>query len=121
MEQDDEKYYVFKREDFLQMLGSMGLPPWTDGVITVEGKHLDCAVLVSQMLEETEKTRVKDAVVIRRQDLFASPALAAYASCIAIVVRITTDLELKKRLLKVADYFHEQSLLAGEEGWHLPD
>jgi hypothetical protein len=60
---------------------------------------------------------LKDAVVIRRQDYFASPALATYSSCIAMVAMATK----KPDLMKIADYFQRQSELAADEGWKFPD
>jgi hypothetical protein len=64
---------------------------------------------------------VEDAVIMRRQDFFASPCLATYASMIALVAKNVSDAEQAKTLLGVADYFQEQSELAAEEGWKLPD
>jgi hypothetical protein len=62
-----------------------------------------------------------DAVVIRRQDLFAGPALHSYASSISIASKLNADPDLTKGLQGVADYFHDQAVLADEEGWKLPD
>lgn len=92
----DEKYLVFKTEDF-QRLASSGLVP-----------------------EEIVAYRVPDAIVIRRQDYFASPALAGYAASIAIAAKLAPE-EDRKRLLGIADYFESQAQLAADEGWKLPD
>jgi hypothetical protein len=79
-----------------------------------------------------------DAVVIRRQDLFAGPALHSYAAAISIAVKLSRDNGIAKQgnrtvdevlddaasirhMQGVADYFHEQALLADEEGWKTPD
>jgi hypothetical protein len=90
----DDKYIVFHRDEFLEHLGN------ASGF-----QHLV----------------VKDAVVIRRQDKIASPALATYASMIAIAASLTTDEEARKGLLKVADYFEDQARAAADEGHKLPD
>jgi len=90
----DAKYIVFKREDFESMVwGNSNYTPW----------------------------EIKDAVVIRRQDLFASPCLATYAACIALVASREQDPKTKTELLDIADYFERQAQLAAEEGFKLPD
>lgn len=90
----DAKYIVFKREDFESMVwGNSNYAPW----------------------------EIKDAVVIRRQDFFASPALATYAAAIAIVAGREADPKVKAQLLSISDYFERQAQLAAEEGWKLPD
>jgi len=91
------KYVVYKREDFDQHI-NRGIPPMT-----------------AQMYE------VPDAVVIRRQDIFASPALAGYAASIAIAAKLTNNEEDRKRLLQLADFFEEQARLAADEGYKIPD
>lgn len=63
---------------------------------------------------------ITDAVVIRRQDTFASPCLFAYSAMIAIVAKNHPDPEVSKELQIIADYFHDQGVLAGEEGYKLP-
>jgi hypothetical protein len=68
-----------------------------------------------------ETDELDDAVVIRRQDLFASPCLATYASMIAMVANNITDEEQAKELMAIADYFEDQAKLAAEEGYKLPD
>ena len=67
------------------------------------------------------KIEVRDAVVIRRQDYFASAALNGYASSIAIAAKLTEDDKKREELIAVADYFQRQSELAAEEGWKTPD
>lgn len=98
----DDKYIVFNRKDFLQYMQPQAM-------------NFATAEMHSRGLQAMA---LADAVVIRRQDLFASPALATYASCIAISLR--TGLE-NATLRNVADYFQRQSELAAEEGWKLPD
>lgn len=93
----DDKYITYKRKDLANYFQS-DVVPW-----------------------DMEDIEVKDAVVIRRQDLFASPALAGYAAAIAIAIRLTTDADVAKELMKVADYFQRQSELAADEGFKYPD
>lgn len=103
----DTRYIVFKRPDFYMMLGYL-----MDPDTPPKGAQ--------HAMDEVEKNYLRDAVVIRRQDLLAAPALATYASVIGLASHLTTG-EVKERLLAVADYFQRQSELAAEEGWKLPD
>lgn len=64
---------------------------------------------------------VDDGVVIRRQDLFASPALGVYAQTIGMVAKSHPDPIVRKRLQSVADYFDDQSALAADTPGKLPD
>lgn len=97
----DDKYVTFKRGDLADSLG-----------------RLNADELLRLGLGRIE---VRDAVVIRRQDLFASPALATYAACIAITAACTDNDITKKSLTDVADYFQRQAELAAAEGYKLPD
>jgi hypothetical protein len=73
-----------------------------------------------------EKHAVPDAVVIRRQDVFAGPGLHAYASVVQTAMELLmamadideADLE---NLGRVRDYFHEQAVLADEIAGKIPD
>jgi len=87
----DDKYIVFKREDWVQDNSTERLTP------------------------------VKDAIVIRRQDCFAAPALDAYANCIMATLELMKKAppsismwaeENMKRLQEIADYFHLQASAA---------
>lgn len=91
----DDKYVTFKRENQISV---------TDGYTTMFNT----------------KDELPDAVVIRRQDLFASPALATYASMIAIAARLLPDEAERRNLLDVSDYFQRMSELAADEGHKLP-
>lgn len=97
----DEKYIVFKRSDFEDLYVS----------------------LVDQVLGRLPV--VDDAVVIRRQDLFAPSALHVYANSIALAAQVMgandEDKAVIKRLSHIADYFHEQAVAAEAEAWKLPD
>lgn len=91
---DETKYATFHRDRMMLV---------TDGYVTF---RLD--------------DEITDAVVIRRQDTFASPCLFAYSSMIAIVAKNHPDHVVAKELQIIADYFHDQGVLAGEEGFKLP-
>lgn len=100
---NDNKYVVFNREQFIKTIEDNGFRRGTS--------------LVDRELKDIE---INDAVVIRRQDYFASPCLLTYASMIAMVAQHHPDQEVKTELEVIADYFHEQGILAGEEGFKLP-
>ena len=91
---DPNKYATFKRDDLISV---------TDGYVT---------------FKTTDE--LPDAVVIRRQDYFAAPALNAYANSIAIAAKLVPKLQAED-LIRIADYFHQQAELAAEEGWKTPD
>ncbi len=96
----DNKYVTFKADEF------------SDWYQTVEAKG------------DTIPMAVDDAVVIRRQDAFAGPALLTYASNIALTARLLADngQELAaKRMQGIADYFHEQAEIALDTIGKLPD
>jgi hypothetical protein len=115
------KYITFKREDFYQMMGALALPPWTAPDGTQVGSDWDCAPLATNIQEQAAAAELVDAVVIRRQDLFAGPALHAYSNNMAMAARMVAEGDEQKRLLGIADYFHDQAVLADEEAWKLPD
>jgi len=91
---DETKYVTFRRDKMLFL---------SDGYLTFR--------------VDDELT---DAVVIRRQDTFASPCLFAYSSMISIVAKNHQDPVVAKELQIIADYFHDQGVLAAEEGFKLP-
>lgn len=97
---NDEKYITFNRAAFFAMLHDVG---------------------ATRMFKRSEMLALDDAVVIRRQDLFASPCLSTYASMIALVASNINDDERAKDLLGIADYFHRQAELAAAEGYKFPD
>lgn len=117
----DDKYVVFKTQTLYELLGQVGLPPWSDGKGPAVGGDLDCAVLSEDMQRLVERERIKDAVVIRRQDKFASPCLLTYAAMIGMVGHEHPDSKVRAELLDIADYFQRQGELAGDEGFKLPD
>jgi hypothetical protein len=118
---EGEKYITFKIKDFLMMMGALALPPWKDPKTgELVGGDMDCAPMTEKILTMADSARVPDAVVIRRQDLLAAPALATYSSMIALAAK-TSDNGLQERLMKVADYFEDQAQLAADEGHKFPD
>ena len=96
----DEKYITFKRSDLLEWLSE----------VTTEGYFNDIDAMA-----------LHDAVVIRRQDKFASPCLLTYAAMIGMVGAEHPDPKVRADLLDIADYFQRQGELAGDEAWKLPD
>jgi hypothetical protein len=98
-EPTDEKYITFKRQDFLEWLSEIS----PDGY-----------------LDDVNALALPDAVVIRRQDSFASPCLLTYASMISMVGEHHPEPPIKAELLAIADYFQRQGELAGDEARGLP-
>ena len=79
-------------------------------------------------LTELQRHRLDDAVVIRTGDVFAAPALDAYAANIATAITVirsvpfNSDLDkAAEGLQKIADYFHEAALEARDRVSKLPD
>lgn len=103
----DRKYVVFKAEDW-------------DEVIA---KDPDLSGLYQTMLKKIERYAIDDAVVIRRQDAFASAALHTYANSMMISAKTIGELapSTRDRLLSIADYFHEQAVLSDDSTHKLPD
>lgn len=109
---DDQKYIVFKREEFFQLMGELALPPFV-GHEEASAKW-DCAPLAERIAERCNQTALNDAVVIRRQDVFAAPALEAYANAIVCAIQIagqgsSLNGSSIAALQEIADYFHEQA------------
>lgn len=116
----NEKYITFKREDFYQMMGQLALPPHAAPDGSLVGTDWDSAPIAQKIEALAEEVSLDDAVVIRRQDLFASPCLATYASMIAMVAKSHGDAEVGKELQTIADYFEDQAQHAAAEGYKLP-
>jgi len=98
----NDKYIVFNREEFQKFLRD------------------NFEFLNPHMFDGFDEIEIPDAVVIRRQDKFASPCLLTYASMITLVAEEHPNKKIKAELQTVADYFHEQGVASGEEGWKLP-
>lgn len=131
---DDSKYIVFKRAAFYEMMGRLALPPFygqtSSGRQEVAGKHWDCAPMAEDIRATAERCCLPDAVVIRRQDIFAGPALEAYANAIQCVIEAMQQFNITHegrspstadRLQEVADYFHQQSEKSYGASRKLPD
>jgi hypothetical protein len=98
----DDKYITFNREEFQKFL--------TESL----------SFLNPDLFEGFDPLEIQDAVVIRRQDFFASPCLLTYASMISLVAQQHPNKKIQAELQIIADYFHQQGVAAGEEGWKLP-
>lgn len=94
----DEKYVVFKRAEFENWVKNLAA-----------GEPADKLVAASAL---------GDAVVIRKQDVFAAPGLYAYANVIQTGLDLffmagIHDPEMADRLEVIRDYFADQALDAG--------
>jgi hypothetical protein len=89
MASSDEKYIVFKRDEF---------NAWWE-------EHYG-PLPTPQELE--------DAVVIRTHDIFAGPALHVYAHSIGLNVRYCSEKLTALRLQRIADYFETRATEADE-------
>jgi hypothetical protein len=99
----EPKYLVFKTEEYDAMMEK-----------DLDPRHL----------------ALDDAVVIRRQDVFAPPALDCYANAITVTIegmKITDkgatseNYDVRQRLQNIADYFHDQAAKSWTEQRKLPD
>lgn len=93
-----EKYIVFKRADVMTMVPA-------DTALA----FMECAA------------PIEDAVVIRKQDIFAGPALEVYSAAIRTAIKVMLPGEDKDRLLGIADYFHEAAEDAYQTDGKVPD
>jgi hypothetical protein len=106
----DDKYVVFKRDEFEQWLGTVASP--THPTDPDEYERAASALVVD------------DAVVIRRQDIFAAPMLECYAASISVaadVIQQRGDEVGTKGLRKIADYFQRQADEARDTTSKVPD
>lgn len=137
----DDKYIVFKREDFYALMGELALPPYSGKVAATigcgcechrspgvshvapcceaptyesAGEQWDCSEIASKIIERAEAAKVADAVVIRRQDAFAPPALDVYEGGIGVALELAPKNGITERLQEIRDYFHRQA----EAAWH---
>lgn len=96
----DEKYIVFKREDFEQWLDKYNVARYA-----------------------AEEIALPDAVVIRTKDPFAGPALHGYAASMALYVNLShVNGEAADNLRETGHYFHERAMEADATfEWKLPD
>lgn len=94
-------------------------------------EHVDAGPVGAHALRRSDQVAILDAVVIRRQDLFAGPALNAYSHAIGVALSVMKNVlrshgieapgAIVDELQNSADYFHEQAEVAHEEGYKLPD
>lgn len=102
---DSDKYVVFNREDFFQVIGD---------VMSHELSGED----LRQRVKEVE---ISDAVVIRQQDVFAPPALDAYANGINVALSLTGPGPVASHLRTLADYFHSKAAQSWQMTRKIPD
>lgn len=104
---EDEKFVVFKRDEF-ESWASRAVPTFS----------MEVPVL---------PRGVDDAVVIRRQDMFAASALDTYADSISVAISVMgmcSDDNVNgtvSRLQRIADYFRAQAELARDTHGKVPD
>jgi hypothetical protein len=113
----DGKYVVFKVDDFYQFVINLWNTHWSkDGDQTT--------------VEEAAKPYVvMDGVVIRRQDVFAAPALYAYSNAILVAIEVMKSLDLQygemdeviDHLMAKSDYFAMQAELSADTPRKVPD
>ena len=129
---DEAKYIVFKRNEFFELMGKLALPPYTgqtsSGRVERAGAHWDCAPICEDIQKAVDAVELNDAVVIRRRDVFAAPALEAYANAIQCVIEalyctaMAGNVDGLEELRNIADYFHTQAEKSyNEANRKLPD
>lgn len=98
----DEKYLVFKREEY---------EAWAKK----EGLETTFAYPLPEPLD--------DAVVLRHQDLLCAPMLGLYRDMLTMILKIDEmgDAFSPENLQKVADWMDENAAEAADTGWKLPD
>lgn len=98
---DEQKYIVFKREDLFSKKG-FNMP------------------IMQAILEAMA---VPDAVVIRRQDVFAAAGLYAYANGIHTALDISRGLSEEERthMRALADFFSTQAVKSEADARRMPD
>lgn len=55
----DETYITFTTAEFFTMMGKLALPPWVDATGAEIGGSLDCSKLVEDIIQETNRRRMK--------------------------------------------------------------
>ena len=102
---DPQRYVVFNRDDFMKKLS------WYPQVDVLE-------------------TELSDAVVIRKQDIFAPVVLHTYAHQVEMLLKLSAcgdgeaslTAEQRKNLNEIAQYFHLQAQMSEEsQSNKLPD
>lgn len=104
---DPGKYTVIKTDDL-------------EGIFGVFNHRGD--ERVAAIMDAIGQAKIADAVVIRRQDHFAPAALHGYAFSIMVALSVMDKATpVREKLQAVADYFHEQAVLAEAEAHKVPD
>lgn len=115
----DEKYLTFKGREFAALMNRIN--SLIDTGWAYDG---------GDMNKWVDEIIIDDAVVIRRQDVFAPPAFDAYANSIMVTIEalkergITHDgnnPSMIDRLGSIADYFHAQADMAWDTERKIPD
>lgn len=120
------KYIVFKIEDFYELLGELGLPPYFPRPDVVgdqgdpAGTDWECDRIAQHIQARSEAVAIKDAVVIRRQDIFAPVPLEVYASSIKLAISLAEKSPVSEALSETADYFYEQASLSWATNRKIP-
>ena len=103
----DDKYIVFKREDF------------DDFLIAMKGKLTPG---VGAAMDDLLVSTIKDAVVIRKQDAFAGPALEVYSASARLALQFMLYGDPRREhVVKIADYFQHASEDAYDTLSKVPD
>lgn len=119
---DPDKYITFKTEEFFETIDNL--------LKEVDPRKNQDAMLCSaearanflaDWLSEMLSNKVRDAVVIRRQDKFAGPALHTYAAMISVATSLMNLGPATEHLRGVADYFADQASMADGESYKVPD
>lgn len=98
---DPQKYIVFKRSEFKEILDHSGN---------------------SWKLRSFEQIEKEGATVILPEDVFASSALFGYAASIGVALNLLpTNHPDRKHLRELADYFQQQAEEAHDKGYKVPD
>ncbi len=104
----NDKYITFSREDWVQWWNQPGIGGTIHDIVTPK--------------------EIEDAVIIRRQDIFAPPAFDAYANAMTVVMVTLASGEWNvedqrsiDRLKEISDYFHEQAVLSWSTERKMPD
>lgn len=117
MDNQDEKYIVFKRVDFAMLMNE--LYSWNN-----------LAWIGGEINKRLDEILIEDAVVIRRQDVFSPPALDMYANSILTAIDALQSYGIMRdgnnptaidRLHDIAAYFHNQAEMAWGTDRKIPD
>lgn len=120
------KYIVFKQEEFFELMGELGLPPYFPRPDVVgdqgeaAGTDWECDRIATHIQNRVEAVAIKDAVVIRRQDVFAPIAFSSYADGVKTALSLAEKGPVSEHLDETAIYFYEQARLSWATNRKLP-